>query len=222
MTKPRPGSDGDLLPAGTLVFRIGKRADPSPEALKQKKPPEILFKPSSDDEESPGKRLSIWVEELTLPDQGWAFMGCDPAKTMVACLNVDAIRAIQPPEPFDPLGAEWEQALLPDGSVNNLPGAEGHAGITGLLQGGNGKMDSKRRKALRSKLADAAEISPVPVPHNLSEEHLRVAAYFIHEKGKGSQEANWISAVRQLRRATVQAHKQQEEQAGEGKGVVTE
>ena len=50
-------------------------------------------------------------------------MGCDPAKTMVACLNVDAIRAIQPPEPFDPLGAEWEQALLPDGSVNNLPGA---------------------------------------------------------------------------------------------------
>jgi len=100
MTKPRPGSDGDLLPAGTLVFRIGKRADPSPEALKQKKPPEILFKPSSDDEESPGKRLSIWVEELTLPDQGWAFMGCDPAKTMVACLNVDAIRAIQPPEPL--------------------------------------------------------------------------------------------------------------------------
>ena len=57
-------------------------------------------------------------------------------------------------------------------------------------------MDSKRRKALRSKLADAAEISPVPVPHNLPEEHLHVAAYFIHEKGKGSQEANWISAVR--------------------------
>ena len=75
MTKPRPGSDGEPLPAGTLVFRVGKRADPSPEALKQKKPPEILFKPSSDDEESPGKRLSIWVEELTLPDQGWAFTG---------------------------------------------------------------------------------------------------------------------------------------------------
>jgi hypothetical protein len=132
---------------------------------------------------------------------------------MVACLNVDEIRAIQPPEPFDLLGAEWEQALLPDGTVNTMPGAEGHAGITGLLQGGNGKADSKRRKALRSMLADAAEISPVPVPHDLPEEHLRVAAYYIHEKGKGSQEADWICAVRQLRRATVQAHKQREEQA---------
>ena len=201
------------MPAGTLVFRVGKRADPSPKALEQKKPPEILFKPSSEDEDSPGKRLSIWVEELTLPDQGWAFMGCDPAKTMVACLAVDAIQAIQAPEPFAPLGAEWEQALLPDGSVNNLPGAEGHAGIKGLVQGGNGKTDRKRRKALRSKLADIAEVSPVPVPHNLDEHHLRVAAYFIHEKWRGSQQDNWICAVRQLRRAIVHACKQQEEQA---------
>src|SRR5262245_20396785 len=136
MTKLRPGGDGEPLPEGTLVFRIGKRADPSPEALRQKKPPEILFKPSSEDEKSPGKRLSIWVEELTLPDQGWAFMGRDPAKTMVVCLNVDAIRSIRPPESFDPLGVEWEQARLPDGTPNTLPGAEGHAGIVGLLQGG--------------------------------------------------------------------------------------
>jgi hypothetical protein len=132
MNKLRPGSDGERLPEGTLVFRIGKNADPSPEALQRAKPPEILFKPSSEDEESPGRRLSIWAEELTLPDQGWAFMGSNPSKTMVACLNVDAIRAVQPPEAMKPLDLEWEQARFADGGVNTLPGAEGPCGHYGL------------------------------------------------------------------------------------------
>jgi hypothetical protein len=204
-----PRSDGEKVPAGTLVFRIGKKADPSPEALHQSKPPEILFKPSSEDEESPGKRLSVWVEELTIADQAWAFMGSNPAKTMVVCLNVDAIRAIQPPERMTPLDVEWEQARFANGTVNNLPGAEGHSGIAGLLQGGEGKQDKSRRKALRSKLADIAEVSCVRVPHDIPEEHLRVAAYYIHEKQNGSAEADWVCAIRQMRRALVRASKQQ-------------
>ena len=108
-----------------------------------------FFKPSSDDEESPGQRRSIWVEGLTLPDQAWDFTGRDPEKAVVACLNVDDIRAVVPPEPFNELGVEWEQAQLQDGRANNHPGSEGHAGISGLLQGGNRKKDERLKNSGR-------------------------------------------------------------------------
>jgi DUF2934 family protein len=209
MTKLCPGSDGEPLPASTLVFRIGKRVHLNSQALARREVLEIFFKPSSEDEESPGQRLSIWAEDLTLPDQAWDFTGRDPAKTVVACLSVAAIRSIEPPDQFEPLEVEWEQALLPDGSRNAKPGAEGHCGISGLLQGG--KRDKLRRKELRSRLADKAYVSPVPVPHDIPEEHLRVAAYFIHENSKmpeGTSEMHWIRAVRQLRRARVKEHKE--------------
>jgi hypothetical protein len=201
-----PGIDGDPLPAGTLIFRIGTKLHLSPEALDKKRALPEMFKPSSRDEESAGRRLSIWVEELTLPDQAWVFAGCDPEKAVVACLNSDAVRAIQAPEPFDSLDLEWEQALLDDGGVNVQPGAQGHAGIAGLCQGGKGKRDSNRRKALRSKLADIATISPTPARHEIPDEHLRLAAYYIYEKENernASQIAHWIKAIRQLRRARV-------------------
>lgn len=208
-----PGSDGEPLPAGTLVFRIGKNSDLDQEAIKQRKASEILFKPTSRDENSPGQRLSIWVEELTIADQGWAIMGSDPARTIVACLDVDGILAIEPPAPFHSLRVEWEKARLDDGSSNTHSGAEGHAGIAGLCQGSKkGRADKDRRKALRSRLADKATISPVPVPHDILEDQLRVAAYYIHEKEAGTPTANWVSAIRKLRRARVQVHRQQEEQ----------
>jgi hypothetical protein len=175
------GSDGEVLPAGTLVFRIGEKANLNQEAIDQRKASEIFFKPSSRDEKSPGKRLSIWIERLTIADQGWAIMGSDPDKTVVACLNVDDILAVEPPEPFHSLTAEWERALLDDGSVNPLPGAEGHAGISGLCQGREkNKTDKNLRKLLRSRLADKASVSPVPAPHDIPDEHLRVAAYLAH------------------------------------------
>jgi hypothetical protein len=208
----RPGGDGEPLPAATLVFRIGKGVDLNPEALEKRVALEIFFKPSSVDQESPGQRLSVWVEELTLPDQAWDFTGRDPEKAVVACLNVDDIRAVVPPEPFNPLGVEWEEARLGDGSVNTRPGSEGHAGISGLLQGGNGKRDKYRRKALRTQLADKASISPVRVPHDIPEEHIRVAAYFIYKSRgarNGSQETDWIDAIRQLRRERVRQQRQE-------------
>lgn len=208
MSKIVPGQEGDPLPVGTLVFRIGEKADLNEEAIAQLKASEMFFKPSSRDEKSPGKRLSIWVEELTIADQGWAIMGSSPKKTVVACLNVNDILAVVPPPPFQPLAPQWEQALLDDGSVNTHPGAEGHAGIFGLCQGLDNKTDKNLRKLLRSRLADKASVSPVPVPHKFLDEQLRVAAYFIHEQGGrvgDSCEADWVSAVRQLRRERIQA-----------------
>jgi hypothetical protein len=94
-----PGNEGDPLPAGTLVFRIGKKAHISPAgleyALGHRKALSEMFQPSGDE-----KRLSVWVEELTIADEAWAFMGCKPANTVVACLTVDKIRAIVPQPPF--------------------------------------------------------------------------------------------------------------------------
>ena len=162
-----------------------------------------MFKPSSDDEKSPGKRLSIWVEELTIADQAWTMMGSEPSKTVVACITVDQIRAVESPAPFHPLDVVWERALTREGQPNTHPGAEGHAGITGLLQGGGGKLDKDRRKQLRSMLADKASISPVPVPHDIPEEYISKAAYYISQKADqrtGSMPLDWIRAIRQLRR----------------------
>jgi hypothetical protein len=173
-----------------------------------------MFELSSEDKASPGKRLSVWVEELTIADQAWDFMGAKPESTVVACLDVGKIGAIPPEPSFTPLRVEWEQALMDDGSgikvPNTQPGAEGHAGIAGLKQGGNGKTDTNQRKALRSALADIADISPVPVPHNISEVDLRYAAYFICENQgprDTTAEVHWINAVRQLRRARVRQHR---------------
>jgi hypothetical protein len=212
MSTIRPGKDGEPLPPGTLVFRVGTNSQLNVVAIQQHKVSPIMFEPSSGDKESVGKRISIWVEHLTVADRAWAIMGSKPTYTVVACLDSEKVRAIPAPAGFQPLDAEWEQAVRPDehGNLvpNTAPGAEGHAGIRGLIQGGNGKEDKLKRKELRSKLADVAEASPVPVPHNIPEEHLQVAAYYIHINHGGcgcSADDHWIMAVRQLRRQRVRA-----------------
>lgn len=208
MSSIRPGQDGAPLPQGTLIFRIGKGAKLSPEAIRQGKAMPVMFEPSSSDEESPSKRISVWVEELTVADQGWAMMGSNPANTVAACLNADDIITAAVPPEFQPMRTCWETARLDDGSVNTHPGAEGHAGIWGLIQGGKGKQDSKRRGALRSILADLAKLSPVPVPHKFEHQHVAVAAYYIAEKHGTcgcSNDRHWILAVQQLRRSVVRA-----------------
>jgi hypothetical protein len=127
------------------------------------------------------------------------------------------IHAIPPQPGFTALRAEWEQAVKDDGTGgkvrNNKPGAEGHAGIAGLNQGGTGKTHRMQRLALRSALADIASISPVPVPHDIPVDHIQVAAYYIYEKGLRDilPEANWIRAIRQLRRTKVQQEAQQKQ-----------
>jgi hypothetical protein len=202
----QPGSDGDPLPSGTLIFRIGRDVHASAALLQRREVLPGLFELTDDDKNSPGMRLSVWAEELTVADQAWDFMGAKPKNTLVVCLNADDARSIAPPDGFSALNVEWEQALLPDGSPNERPGAEGHCGIANLNQGGGGKQDKAKRLRLRMKLAEAAKLSPVPVPHQFDEEHLRVAAYYIAEKCKqpdASVEAHWINAVRELRRERV-------------------
>lgn len=208
MTAPVPGKDGDLVPSGILVFRIGKNTQLSPAALERRKALEIMFELSSEDKAAPVPRLSVWIESLTIADQGWAFMGSNPARTVVACLSVDAVHAIPAQPSFKPLRVEWEQAMVDDDNGNKTPntqpGADGHVGIAGLDQGGSGKKDSLKRKALRSALADIARISEVPVPHNIEFEHLRIAAYFISIKDDqktGTSDGDWVKAIRQIRRA---------------------
>lgn len=153
MKIPTPGADGDPVPAGTLVFRIGKNTDVSPAGLERCVALPIMFELSSADKTSAGQRLSVWIEALTIADQAWDFMGATPARTVVACLEVDQIHAIAQQPGFAPLRVEWERALMADAQGNVIaitqPGAEGHAGIAGLNQGGGGKADSNKRKALR-------------------------------------------------------------------------
>ena len=203
-----PEPEGEPLPAGTLIFRIGKDCHLSKQALRCGDPLPPLFELSTDDRKADPPRLSVWVEAMTIADQAWQYMGGKPLNTVVACISVDEVRAIPIHMPFDAINVEWEQARWPNGDINDDAGAEGHCGISGLNQGGGGKMDSNRRRELRSQLADTARISPMPVPHNIQEEYLRVAAYFIDEKGEilgGGCAEHWVAAIRQLRREAVRA-----------------
>src|SRR5689334_16325813 len=108
MTRPVPGNDGEPVPPGTRIFRVGKHIDVNAVTLEERRPLESFFQPSSND-----IRLSTWVEELTVADQAWGFLrGNRPAYNVVACLNTDGIRAISPPAGFQPLDVVWEPATI--------------------------------------------------------------------------------------------------------------
>lgn len=213
MNKLSPGEDGDPLPANLLVFRIGKGVKLSPEALRNRRAMTLMFEPSTQDKNSPRKGISIWAEELTVADQAWAIMGAKPDNTVVACLQTSAIESIVPPAGFQGLKCFWEECeRLPNGEKNSHPGSAGHAGISGLVQGGKGKQDSEKRKVLRSTLAANAELSPVPVPHNLESDRIANAAYFIamkHAECDCGDDAHWMLGVQQIRRETVRASRAQ-------------
>jgi len=218
MSTLRPGKEGDPLPCGTLVFRISESRNTNFVALEERKALPGMFELSTQEKNSEHKRLSIWAEELTIADQAWDFMGKKPKYTTAACIRVDKIRAVVPPEGFVPLDAVWEKAKNGGGTPNERPGAEGHAGIINLHQGDK-KRDREKRSDLRSRLADAFEISPVPVPHQFTDEELRLLAYFHYERNgtEGDDpEMHWVQAVRQLRRAKVQEHKRRIEQVEVG------
>jgi len=207
MTAPATGNDGEIVREELHVFRIGRDIDVSPAANDRKKALAIMFELSEEDKSANFPRLSVWVEPMTVADQAWEIMGKRPNRTVVACLSVGSVNAIPPQTLFAPLRVEWERALVDDGTGGKTPnkrlGAQGHAGITGLNQGGNGKADKLKRKALRSALADLARISDVPVPHQFETEHLQVAAYYISRKPEqktGSPDGDWVQAIRQLRR----------------------
>ncbi len=122
MGTPTPGSDGDRVSDDVLVFRVGRSLEVSPRAQEQKETLlAVMFELSSDDKRSPGKRLSVWVESLTVADQAWDFLGSKPAYTVVACLTVLDIHTIPQEEGFRHLQVEWEQALCENETGAKVP-----------------------------------------------------------------------------------------------------
>jgi hypothetical protein len=154
----RPGQDGEPLPAGEWVLRF---AALTKDVLETGKPSPRAFELSSEDRQSAPPRLSVWAERLTTARQAWMLMGAKPEYQLILRLNVDVIRALRP-EPDAPavpgLDVQWDRLIVQDEAGRRVPdtrpGAEGHAGITGLARGG--EMTRLHTKSLRSQLADAA------------------------------------------------------------------
>ena len=81
----------------------------------------------------------------TTARQAWEIMGRKPNYTIVARITASRIRSIRPsPDAVPGLDVRWDRIS------SELPGADGHAGLTGL--------DCQRthRKSYRLQLADAA------------------------------------------------------------------
>jgi len=199
-----PGIDGERLPVGTRVFRIGKIKMSALDFHSGQASPGF-FTLSSKDEESAGKRLSLWVEENTLADEAWTIMGEIPSNTMAVCFGVDDVHAIIPPEDFHHLEVQWEKAMreLEGGSlvVETREGAIGHCGIAGLIQGVRKPNKSRKQKDLRDSLASISRISPVPVPHDIPSNELQAVAAIIAEQlGITDTSQLAIMATRQIRR----------------------
>jgi hypothetical protein len=128
------------------------------------------FSLSSRDKEQPVPKLSVYVEGLTTPEQAYALVGDGTTHRLIAFVAVEAIQNIS----FQGhrLQAVWDDPILDDGSPDRRPGAEGHAGITGLRPKG---MENAKAigKALQQRLVDCVTKSLVvekpPIATSLEE-----------------------------------------------------
>ena len=192
-----PGPDGSSVPKCCWIQRIGA-VSVSDIAMQHSTAPPSMFELSSKDKEAGIPRLSVFVHDLTTADEAWAILGGNPKNTVVACANVETVNQVfetDKQKNIITLVVQWERA------ASDSPGAAGHCGIANLNIG-----DKVTRRTLRSKLADAFRLSPVPVPHNFQDEELRVTAYYIsigdadNADHESDQERNWYRAIRELRR----------------------
>ncbi|MEG4396915.1 hypothetical protein [Microcoleus sp. BROC3] len=131
---------------------------------------ELDFILSTEDKKSVPPHLSVWVDYLTTPEQAYQFLPTDSPRKLVLYLKVNEIRQIQANSGQcvypNLLNVIWVYIYIyckvKDKSVKDLrPGAEGHAGITGLEEDSvtNELTKSQKkllRKDLRSKLAELA------------------------------------------------------------------
>jgi hypothetical protein len=90
------------------------------------------FQLSNRDKEQPIPKLSVFVHGLTTEQQACALVGNGTTHRLIARLSVVDIRVIDA-EGYR-LDAVWDEAVLDDGTPDTRPGAEGHAGITGLYR----------------------------------------------------------------------------------------
>ena len=151
MNRLTPGARGEPLPAQETVIRLCER---SKDYARTRRVTPLAFKLTSEDEKHDPPMLSVFAETLTSPRQAWDLMGRRPAYKLVARLHVDDVRLLRPDG-----GGHIEVALdvVWDPLEGDRPGADGHAGITGLKQ--SNPFNRPQRKSLRSKLADLASPS---------------------------------------------------------------
>jgi hypothetical protein len=126
------------------------------------------FALSSTDRKSLPPHLSVWAEYLTTPEQAYSFLPSNSSSRLAFRLNVGDICSIvgsldQERKFPNLLNVIW--IFLAERDRQNRPGAEGHAGITGLCQGSMPvdlleRESKKLRKDLRSKLAELASKEP--------------------------------------------------------------
>src|SRR5437879_331674 len=130
MSDLRRGSDGEPIPSGEVVLRMGI---PSMDFALRRKASPNWFELSTEDKKMDVPRLSVFCEKLTSPRQAWQLLGSREEYTAVVRLDVDDVREIRP----EPDSSEVPSLdVVWDDEVNPGPGAEGHAGITGLDRGG--------------------------------------------------------------------------------------
>lgn len=149
MSDQEGGQTGQPLPGGEIVVRLGI---PPMDFAENRKASPNWFELSTEDKQQDPPKLSVFSERLTTSQQAWEIQGSREEYTAIARLSVDAIRALRP-EPnsarVPPLDVVWDSLNDP------RPGAEGHAGITGLERGG--PVNRLHTKSFRLQLADKAE-----------------------------------------------------------------
>ncbi len=118
------------------------------------------FELSTSDKAQKPPRLSVYVFGLTTEEQACALVGDGTTHRLILRLPVARIRALVVGE--HRLDAVWDEAVLDDGSPDMRPGAEGHAGITGLVRPPG--MDKIRFKRLSVDLADLASEDYIELP----------------------------------------------------------
>ena len=136
MRVSRPGADGEPLPDGAWVFRLSAVPKDFHETGKIN---EAAFDLSDADKRAAVPRLSVWTEDLTSPEQARGMLTNPARYELVLRLGVDEVRSLRPaPDaPQTPtLDVQWERRVTIDADgqavPDTSPGAEGHAGITGL------------------------------------------------------------------------------------------
>ena len=155
---PEGDSLGEQVPDEEILLRLAFLSSDgriSPEA----------FELSSSDKRQNPPRLSVYAASRTTPQQAWEIGNRNPRFVAVARIATSDVRQLRPDSdrsdirPFD---VRWDRL------TEQRPGADGHAGIIGLDQGGR-----TQRRIYRVKLSDLAnkkfiEYLGPPFPfHNL-------------------------------------------------------
>lgn len=155
MTSPlRVGEKGQPLPNGELVIRLVTKitndGNVSPEE----------FELSTEDKQYSPPLLSVWASRLTTAEQARGFLTNSDACKSFSTLNVDGIRSLRPETDVakvKALDVVWDpRTVILDGNecLDTSPGADGHAGILGLLRPPG--LSKLHYRSLRFKLAELA------------------------------------------------------------------